>query len=133
MSVVPVLSHGSLTDDASSYAMAVASARVTFVVLTRPDSRPSQSRPSSQLSPIRPGQHGTTSYMPRYTDLAEWQRTVIRPVQKQFQPFEKYFSVSSACLLACLLACDCRYSILVRATGGNISAGSTISFTGNNL
>ena len=27
--------------------------------------------------------------MPRRIDLADWQRTVIRPVQKQFQPFGK--------------------------------------------
>ncbi|CAK8690458.1 unnamed protein product [Clavelina lepadiformis] len=94
MSMVPVSSPGSLTDDSTTYTKAVASLTTSFAELTRPDSRPPQSQPSPQLPLIRPRQHGSTFFMPRYNDLAEWQRTVIRPVQKQFQPFRKSILVS---------------------------------------
>ncbi|XP_076799804.1 uncharacterized protein LOC143444896 [Clavelina lepadiformis] len=49
--------------------------------------------PKPQLPIIRPGEQGSSSFMPRRADLADWQRTVLRPVHKQFQLYGKDISV----------------------------------------
>ncbi|CAK8687686.1 unnamed protein product [Clavelina lepadiformis] len=76
-------------DDTTSDTPAVASPSDTFVDFTRPDSPFPQSSPSPQLPLIRPGQQASSYFMLLCIDLAECQRTVICPVQKQFQPFGK--------------------------------------------